>query len=220
MTDKIYVIDTSACLTDASCIYHYANHDIIIPMKVLEEIDHHKKRQDSVGANARGIIRTLDALRKEGSLHDGVSLGKDKGTLRVLRNDPAALPSDFNLQDPDHVIMSVAIDLKNKFLEKEIVLVSRDINMRVMTDSLGITAEEYVENRIVNEEAGLYTGFKEIELSEAEIDSFYKNGFLPAAEEEIEEDGIKNNDSVMLKAEFNEKKTALARYKNGKYIKI
>jgi len=189
-------------------------------MKVLEEIDHHKKRQDSVGANARGIIRTLDALRKEGSLHDGVSLGKDKGTLRVLRNDPAALPSDFNLQDPDHVIMSVAIDLKNKFLEKEIVLVSRDINMRVMTDSLGITAEEYVENRIVNEEAGLYTGFKEIELSEAEIDSFYKNGFLPAAEEEIEEDGIKNNDSVMLKAEFNEKKTALARYKNGKYIKI
>ena len=183
-------------------------------MKVLEEIDHHKKRQDSVGANARGIIRTLDALRKEGSLHDGVSLGKDKGTLRVLRNDPEALPSDFNLQDPDHVIMSVAIDLQNKFLEREVVLVSRDINMRVMTDSLGITAEEYVEKD------GLYTGFKEIELSEAEIDSFYKNGFLPAAEEEIGEDGIKNNDSVMLRAEFNDKKTALSRYKDGKYIKI
>ena len=220
MSDKIYVIDTSACLTDASCIYHYGNHDIVIPMKVLEEIDNHKKRQDSVGSNARGIIRTLDALREKGSLHAGVSLGDNKGILKVVIGNTENLPTGFNTNDPDHVIMGVAWQLQNDNVNKEIILVSRDINMRVMTDSLGIKSEEYVENRVVNEETGLYTGFKEIELSEQEIDGFYKDGFLHAAEEEILELGILNNDSVMLKAEFNEKKTALCRYKNGRYIKV
>ena len=95
MEQKIYVIDTSACLTDASCIYHYGIHDIVIPMKVLEEIDNHKKRQDSVGANARGIIRMLDALRASGSLHEGVSLGENRGTLKVVRVNPQNLPSGF-----------------------------------------------------------------------------------------------------------------------------
>jgi PhoH-like ATPase len=220
MTNKIYVIDTSACLTDSSCIYNYADHDVVIPMKVLEEIDNHKKRQDSVGSNARGIIRKLDALRKEGSLHAGVSLGENKGTLRVIIGNPENLPIGFNNSDPDHVIMGVAWQLQNSDSEKEIILVSRDINMRVMTDSLGIKSEEYIENKVVNEELGLYTGFKEIELSEIEIDAFYKDGYLIAAEEEITDLGVLSNDSVMLKSEYNEKKTALCRYKNGKYIKV
>ena len=220
MTEKIYVIDTSVCLTDASCIYHYGNHDIVVPMKVLEEIDNHKKRQDSVGANARGIIRTLDALRETGSLHSGISLGDGKGTLKVIVGNPESLPVGFNTGDADHVIMGVAWDLQNENLNKEIVLVSRDINMRVMTDSLGIKSEVYIENRVVDEETGLYNGFKEIELSEEEVDAFYKDGYLPAAEEEITELGVLSNDSVMLKSEYNEKKTALCRYKNGKYIKI
>ena len=105
---NIYVIDTSACLTDALCIYHYGNHDVVIPMKVLEEIDNHKKRQDSVGSNARGIIRTLDALREQGSLHEGVSLGENKGILKVVVGNPESLPVGFNNEDPDHVIMGVA----------------------------------------------------------------------------------------------------------------
>lgn len=220
MEHKIYVIDTSACLTDAQCIYAYGVHDIVIPMKVLEEIDNHKKRQDSVGSNARGIIRMLDSLRESGSLHAGVSLGADKGTLKVVRAIPANLPSGFTMDDADHVIMGVAWELNNKFPETKVILVSRDINMRVMTDSLGITSEEYIENRVVDEENGLYTGFKEIEMSEMEIDMFYKDGHLMIAEEEMEENDIKENDSVMLKSEINEKKTALCRYKNGKFMKI
>ena len=220
MTNKIYVIDTSACLTDSSCIFHYGNNDIVIPMKVLEEIDNHKKRQDSVGSNARGLIRTLDSLREAGSLHEGVSLGDSKGTLRVITTNPDNMPPGFNVSDPDHVIMSVAGELQNSQEDKEIVLVSRDINMRVMTDALGIKSEEYTENRVVNEETGLYSGFKEIDVEDFIIDTFYRDGHLMAAEEEIEEFDIKENDCVMLKDELNEKKTALARYKNRHYNKV
>ena len=220
MTNKIYVIDTSACLTDSSCIFHYGNNDIVIPMKVLEEIDNHKKRQDSVGSNARGIIRTLDSLREKGSLHEGVSLGDSKGILKVITTNPNNIPPGFNLSDADHVIMSVAWELQKSQKEKEVVLVSRDINMRVMTDALGIKSEEYTENRVVDEEIGLYSGFKEIEVSDYIIDAFYKDGYVPAAEEEIHEQNIRENDCVMLKDEFNEKKTALGRFKRGNYVKI
>ena len=76
MAKKNYVIDTSVFLTDAQCIYKFGNNDIFIPLKVLEEIDKHKKRQDSVGFNARQIIKILDHLREKGSLHKGLRLGK------------------------------------------------------------------------------------------------------------------------------------------------
>ena len=116
--------------------------------------------------------------------------------------------------------MSVAWELQKSQKEKEVVLVSRDINMRVMTDALGIKSEEYTENRVVDEEIGLYSGFKEIEVSDYIIDAFYKDGYVPAAEEELHEQNIRENDCVMLKDEFNEKKTALGRFKRGNYVKI
>ena len=80
---KTYVLDTSVYLTNAECIYAFKNHDIYVPLKVFEEIDKHKKRQDSVGINARRIIRSFDELRVKGSLQKGVRLGKGKGILRL-----------------------------------------------------------------------------------------------------------------------------------------
>ena len=80
---KIYVLDTSVCLSDSNCIFDYDNNDVIIPLKVLEEIDGHKKRQDAVGAQARSVIRLFDELREKGSLQKGVRLGKGKGILKV-----------------------------------------------------------------------------------------------------------------------------------------
>ena len=83
MAKKNYVLDTSVYLTDANAIYKFDNHDIFVPLKVLEEIDGHKKRQDSVGSNARHIIRILDELRSKGSLENGVRIDKGKGILKV-----------------------------------------------------------------------------------------------------------------------------------------
>ena len=83
MAKKKYVIDTSVYLTEHQSINDFGIHDIIVPLKVLEEIDNHKKRQDAVGANARGIIRTLDTLRERGNLHKGVRLAKGHGIVSV-----------------------------------------------------------------------------------------------------------------------------------------
>ena len=84
MTKRNYVLDTSVCLTDANAIFKFGNHDIFIPLKVLEEIDSHKKRQDSVGSNARQFIRFLDEFRAKGSLEKGVRIEKGKGILKVV----------------------------------------------------------------------------------------------------------------------------------------
>ena len=220
MTERIYVIDTSVCLTDSACIYHYGDSEIIIPMKVLEEIDNHKKRQDSVGQNARNIIRDFDSLREQGSLQEGVSLGDSRGTLRVARVNLDLIPLDFNRNDADHIIITVALEHRDKHKEKEVVLVSRDINMRVIADSLGLKSEDYVENKIIKIRSELYTGYKKISVSDEEIDFLYKDNYIPIAQEEAEENDFNINDSVMLVSEYNEKKTALCRYRKGVYEKI
>ena len=84
MAKKNYVLDTSVYLTDAEAIYKFDNHDIFIPLKVLEEIDKHKKRQDTVGVNARKIIRILDELRSKGDLNKGIRIDKGKGIVKVM----------------------------------------------------------------------------------------------------------------------------------------
>ena len=217
MTDKVYIIDTSVCLEDFRCIYHYGESDIIVPLKVMEEIDKHKKRQDSVGTNARNIIREFDLLRERGSLQEGVPLGPGLGALRVSRINMEDLPPDFNRADPDHVIMTAAITEQRKNPNKNVIVASRDINMRVMTDSLGIKSEDYVENQIIKVQSDLYTGYQEILVSDQEIDNLYANS------SQIQtpfDNKLFNNQSVMFKSNANEKKTALCRFRNGAFQKV
>ena len=106
MAKKNYVIDTSVFLTDSNCLYKFGNNDLFIAYKVLEEIDKHKKRQDSVGFHARQIIKQLDELRQNGSLSKGIRLGKGKGILKV-EEASSDLPGSLSMQVPDHQITSV-----------------------------------------------------------------------------------------------------------------
>jgi PhoH-like ATPase len=217
MTEKIYIIDTSVCLTDFRCIYHYGDNTIVIPMKVLEEIDKHKKRQDAVGTNARNIIREFDILRERGSLQVGVSLGEGLGTLRVSRIDVQDIPPDFSQSDPDHIIMTAAISEQKKSPDKKIIIVSRDINMRVMTDSLGIISEDYIENQIITVQSDLYTGVGSVTVSDGDIDNIYSDNIFPDSLKNLE---IYNNQSIMLISEINEKKAVLCRHRNKSFKKV
>ena len=133
MAKKTYVLDTSVCLSDANSIYNYSNNDIIIPLKVLEEIDKHKKRQDGVGMNARNIIRHFDELRAKGSLQKGVRLGKGKGILKVVKDSIIDLPEDLDPTVPDHKILSSALSVDKENGSRKTILVSRDINLRVIS---------------------------------------------------------------------------------------
>ncbi len=211
MAKKTYVLDTSACLSDANCIYSYSNNDIIIPLKVLEEIDKHKKRQDGVGSNARTIIRTFDELRAKGNLQQGVRIGKGKGILKV-RSANIQCPPDLDPNISDHIIIATALAENQENGNRKTIVVSRDINMRVICDSLGLVSEDYTENQIIKKDSDLYTGFTEILVDDQTIDHFYDDEIIIIDEEE--HPGLHPNQFIMLVSSSNDKKTALCRFLN------
>ena len=170
------MLDTSVCLTDADVLFKFDNHDIFLPLKVLEEIDGHKKRQDSVGANARKIIRILDDYRSKGSLEKGIRIDKGKGILKVVSFTDlkqVIFPPDLDLRHPDHVIIATAKTIQANKDNRKTIVVSRDINMRVICDSVGITAEDYVSEKAVTSSDDLYNGFVVANFDDEVIDRFY-----------------------------------------------
>ena len=210
MSKKIYVLDTNVLLSDFNALYAFKNNDVVIPLKVLEEIDKHKKRQDGVGANARQVIRELDKLREKGSLIDGAKLGGRKGTLFVKGYENAELPADMSMEDPDNQILAT---VKNCLSVSTIpvVLVSQDINVRVKADALGFLAEDYTTNQIVEKAEEVYTGFTQHLVDDAMIDRFYSGEKMSLEEKDIK---LFPNQYVMLVSNANEKKTALAKFRN------
>jgi len=208
---KKYILDTNVFLTNAKSIFEFKNNDIIIPLKVIDEIDKHKKRQDGVGLNARSIIRILDSLRAKGNLHKGVRLGKGKGILSVRGYDVEDLPRGCDIQSADNEIITTAITEHKKDPKRKVVVVTRDINMRVKCDSLGIPTEDYVPDRIISNTNELYIGFTTHLVDDQRIDQFYNDEEIFLEKEEIK---LFSNQFVMLVSSANEKKTALARFKN------
>ena len=199
MAKKNYLLDTSVYLTDANSIFEFGNNDIFIPLKVLEEIDKHKKRQDSAGTNARRIIRTLDGLRASGDLQKGVRIEKGKGLVRVLSYSQIAevsFPPDLDIKIPDHIILATGKAVQQQYPNRKMIVVSRDINMRVICDSIGMLAEDYVTEKAAESSDQLYNGFVEHLVDDQVIDRFY------------------DGEDILMVSNANDKKTALARFKS------
>jgi len=215
MAKKNYILDTSVYLSDADALFNFGNHDIFIPLKVLEEIDKHKKRQDSVGINARKIIRTLDEFRAIGNLQKGVRLGKGKGILKVVSYEVLKniqFPADLDLSIPDHMIIATATSVREESKRKTSI-VSRDINMRVICDSIGLTAEDYVTEKVVHSSDELYAGFVTHLVDDQIIDRFYAGEDILIPEDEVKEKWFPNQ-YVLLVSNANEKKTCIARFQD------
>jgi PhoH-like ATPase len=214
MAKKNYVLDTSVYLTDADAIFKFDNNDIFIPLKVLEEIDKHKKRQDSVGANSRRIIRTLDELRAKGDLQKGVRIEKGKGILRVMSYGclkDETLPPDLDISIPDHTIIATAIAVQTEIPNRKTYVVSRDINMRVICDSIGMPAEDYINEMALTSSEELYQGFVEYLVDDAVIDRFYNNEDILIDKDDLTEQWYPNQ-YIMMLSNSNPKKSALARF--------
>jgi PhoH-like ATPase len=219
MAKKNYVLDTSVYLTDAEAIYKFDNHDIFIPLKVLEEIDKHKKRQDSVGINSRKIIRILDDLRAKGDLNKGARLAKGKGIVKVMSyeclNSSLQFPPDLDLRIPDHAIIATALAVKLEWQKKtpirKTIVISRDINMRVICDSIGIEAQDYISEKAVSTSEELYQGFVEYLVDDAVIDRFYAGEEILILEDEIKGKWFPNQ-YIMMVSNANPKKSALGRF--------
>ena len=208
---KTYVLDTNVFLTNANSVFEFKNNDIVVPLKVLDEIDKHKKRQDGVGLNARKIIRILDSLRNKGNLHKGVRLRRGKGILSVRGYDIEDLPIGCDIASADNEIITTAITEHSKNTKRKVIVVTRDINMRVKCDSLGVPTEDYVPNRVVEDESKLYSGFTKHLVDDQLIDQFYEGEEIVL---EKEDGNFASNEFVMLVSNSNDKKTALARFMN------
>jgi PhoH-like ATPase len=165
---KHFVLDTNVLLLNPSALFMFEEHEVVIPLSVIEELDHFKKNNDDTGRNARQVIRQIDRLRAHGRLFDGVPVNDLGGTLRIDRCDRDA-PFSLDLGVPDNRILAVAHALVED--GKHTVFISMDINARVKADALGIQVESFEAQRI--DADWLYTGHADVSVPGELIDELY-----------------------------------------------
>jgi PhoH-like ATPase len=202
---KNYVLDTNVLLHDPRAIFSFADNNVIVPIYVIEEIDSFKKEASERGRNAREVARRLDSFRAQGSLAEGVHL-EAGGLLQVAlgtRQVPDALRAS---QTADNFILAVALEVRDRDLGIRTIVVSKDVNMRIRADALGLRSEDYDTDRIQFDE--LYSGAGEIEASRTEVDQFYAQGALELGRE----NGLFANQFMLVRDRENPQHTALGRF--------
>lgn len=152
-TKKQFVLDTNVILHDYKCIYNFEENDIYLPLVVFEELDRFKKGNDQVNFNARQFIRELDDLMDDNSSFEtGVDLGGDRGKLFIVPKYqyPDSLQKAFVERTIDHLILGTTLELQNTTHDMKTILVTKDINMRIKARSIGLTAEDYINDKVMN----------------------------------------------------------------------
>ncbi|MCR9250433.1 MAG: PhoH family protein [bacterium] len=176
---KIFVLDTSVIIFSHDSILNFAEHDVGIPIVVLEELDQFKKGNDTKNFEAREFTRLLDKLAADHMLQDWIPLnGKSKGKFKVLMDQESTVDARkvFNDNKNDHKIINAALKLQEEQKDKKVILVSKDINLRLKAKSLDIQAEDYETGKIKNVNT-LYTGKSEKEdVSSDDINVLFKEG--------------------------------------------
>ncbi|MBL7839313.1 MAG: PhoH family protein [Cyclobacteriaceae bacterium] len=184
---KIFVLDTSVIIYEHNSILNFAEHDIGIPITVLEELDNFKKGNDTKNFEAREFIRLMDKLAKGQMLHNWNPLnGKSKGNFKVIMDTSGTDRLDankvFNEDKADHRILNSALSLQKEEKGRKVILVSKDVNLRLKAMSLGLLAEDYTTGKIQNI-SSLYTGRTVIEDVDANmINLLYDKGYCPPKE--------------------------------------
>ncbi len=149
---KIFVIDTNVILHDYNCLYKFQENDIVLPIVVLEELDYLKKGDNQINFHAREFTRELDKISGDGLFNGGISLGKELGKLSIETGKPFSdqLGTSFPEKTPDHRILAIAEHVKVKKKGDEVILISKDINLRMKAKSLGILAQDYKNDQIAD----------------------------------------------------------------------
>ena len=175
---KFLIIDTSVFLYDKESIHSFPGNDVIFPMAVLDELDTFKDRPGLLGESARYVNRYLDGLRSIGTLHEGIFAKEFNQNFRVWinKNDKTSIEG-LDASRGDNKIIKSALEIKNKYPERIVKVITKDINLRVKCDALGIIAEDYYSDHINASEIA-FTGFSEIEFTDEEVDSLYDEGEL------------------------------------------
>jgi PhoH-like ATPase len=173
---KTYVLDTNVLLHNPEALFAFEDNHVVIPLAVIEEIDNQKRRQDEVGRNARVVSQKLDELRAGGRLAEGVAL-PGGGRLRIELNHRECkdFPPAMDACKPDNRILVVALSL-SRTAQEPVILVTKDLNLRVKADVLGIAAEDFYNDKVDFND--LYAGVGELQVNGSAIDRFYRDGML------------------------------------------
>jgi PhoH-like ATPase len=157
---KTFILDTNVILHDSSCINQFQENDVIIPLTVIEELDHFKRGSQVINLNAREFARTLDSMTGAALFNGGVSMGKGRGKVRIgiAKGISTEIKDIFKEDTPDHRILSVALEWSKKIKDQsKVILVSKDVNLRMKAKALGILAEDYTTDKLTSIEE-LYSG--------------------------------------------------------------
>lgn len=214
---KTFILDTNVLLHDVGSIHAFEDNDVVIPMVVIEELDSFKSEADTRGKNARMVSRALDELRKLGRLNEGVKL-EGGGILKIELDKPNILPLGLSSNKSDNSILNIAFTLSKKegAYKKNnapVILVSKDINLRLKAEAIGLDAQDYTSDKVNLDE--LYTGVAEVDVSPDQIDQFYRDKGLA-----VEEGLYLPNQFVIMKANDGSKKSAMGRVTNNGTIMI
>ena len=212
---KFFIIDTSVLLYDKESIKSFPGNDIVLPLTVLDELDRNKEKPGLIGENARFVNRYLDGLRAHGRLDKGVKLPDSDQTVQVVTQEVNEdLPSyDLDSKKGDNRIILTALHLKSKYKKKPVIIVTKDINLRVKCDALGIESEDYYKDYINvkedddNQEAPILT------LSDDQVDEIYKAGELF-----LNQNAFHENCYVVCKS--NSGNSVLCRFAGGKLKRL
>ncbi len=215
MNHKVFILDTNVILHDSSCLYHFDEHDIIIPITVLEELDSFKKGSQIINYHARQFVRELDKLCSDKLFNGGMRIGEGKGkvAVRLEQGMHPELKKVFpNVEKEDHRILNIAYYLSEELKNHSVVLVSKDVNLRMKARSIKLMAEDYTTDH-VRDPHHLYSGCRyEENFSSEMIESLYNHtGTLPH-DCYTPQIPLHPNEYLVLK---NGKKSALATYIQG-----
>ena len=219
---KTFILDTNVILHDSDCINNFQEHDIVIPITVLEELDQFKKGNQSLNFHAREFVRALDALSAGKLLNGGVLIAPDKGRVSIkLEQEPH---QDLRLHfpaasKPDHQILNIGYHLAAADPSRRYILVTKDVNLRMKAKAVGLMAEDYTTDHVKNI-GGLYTGCRRLEEVDSElIEAMHRDVNGVPVESLPEHEQLLANEYLILR---NIRKSALATYHPGerKLLKI
>jgi PhoH-like ATPase len=201
MSSKYFVLDTNVLLHNSEAITCFGDNTVVLPMTVIEELDKFKKNNDELGRNARGVIRSLDRLRGQGTLGKGVPTS-DGGVVWITMEKEEDCGTCIDLNIPDNRIIATAYRLLRE--GKRVIFVSKDINARLKADALGIEVQDFEKEKADFDQ--LYTGWRSLNVSRAMVDRLYQNKELVLEGEEFQP-----NEFILLVDAGNDKHTGVGR---------
>lgn len=208
---KVFVLDTNVILHDCSCIHKFEENNIVIPIRVIEELDNFKKGTDSLSFHAREFVRNIDSLSSDKIFNGGVTLGPNLGKMMIKleRKFHPDLALNFSPDKNDHHILNTAYHLHKELPKNQVILVTKDVNLRMKAKATGLLAEDYTSDYVKNIDS-LYSG-KRIEenVEEELIKRMYASPYAVAVESSSFSAPLMPNEYVILR---NHKKSALAVY--------